>query len=97
MSDEALTIRDVRTALGLTQVQLGQLIGGTHFVTISRWERGYGSPTSFQWGLLQAFSVAATRPGTVDLLKAELATHGPIVALASLLRAGITSPRKSKP
>ncbi len=86
-----LTVRGVRKALGLTQEEMGHLMGVTSR-TINRWENGRTDSTPpYQWGLLQAFAVAAMHPGTAELLAVELATHGPIVALASLLRVGITN------
>ena len=38
-------IRKMRDALGLTQQQLGDLVGGSPFTTIARWEGGHSLPT----------------------------------------------------
>lgn len=86
----SLTVIGVRTELGLSQSGLGQILGITQ-ATVSRWERGRTAPTPYQWGLLQAFAVAAMHPGTAQQLRLELG-HGPVLALAFLLRTGIQGP-----
>jgi transcriptional regulator with XRE-family HTH domain len=83
-----LNVIGVRQSLGLSQSELGQILGITQ-ATVSRWERGRTEPTPYQWGLLQAFAFAAMHPGTDNRLRLELG-RGPVIALAFLLRTGIT-------
>ena len=52
-------IRTLRERLGLSQAQLGELTGGAHWVTVSRWERGKLKPNASQQGLLGKFEIAA--------------------------------------
>lgn len=51
-------IREVRQALGITQAQLGHLLG-VHHLTVSRWERGQLTPSPYQSAFLFEFGVAA--------------------------------------
>jgi DNA-binding transcriptional regulator YiaG len=51
-------IAQLRTDLGLSQVQFAQLFG-THFMTVSRWERGVLVPNDYQQALLDQFRQTA--------------------------------------
>lgn len=77
-------VRSVRERLGLTQPQLGQLVGA-HAVTVSRWETEALQPTPFQLDLIRHFDQAARRKGA-DEIGTILATAGPMVALLFLLK-----------
>jgi putative transcriptional regulator len=53
----------IRKALGLSQVEFGQLFGA-HFMTISKWERGLAQPSPYQIALMEQFArtAQANRP-----------------------------------
>lgn len=77
----------VRTQLGLSQVQLAQLLG-VHPLTISKWERGVSTPTPHQAALLQSFRKAGMRTKQIgDEVSNLLVTAGVAVALWALLSA----------
>ena len=48
----------LRRALGLSQVEFGQLFGA-HFMTVSKWERGIYPPTAYQVALMRQFQATA--------------------------------------
>ena len=77
----------VRGALGLTQSQLGELVGCC-FVTCSRWERGLSAPTPWQQAMLLAFKRACERDRTVAYyMRAAWGTEGVPQRLHRLLHA----------
>ena len=51
-------IAQLRTDLGLSQVQFAELFG-LHFMTISKWERGVLEPNDYQQALLDQFRQTA--------------------------------------
>lgn len=81
-------IREIRTSLGLTQVQLAQIIGA-HHITISRWERPTDllAPTPYRAAMLRRFAeVAEGRELEAGArAKAALVERGAVAALAALL------------
>lgn len=71
----------IRERLGLTQIELAQLVG-VHPLTVSKWERGLLSVPAYQQMLLVACSRAGER-GLTNLSKAlELS---PVFALYRVL------------
>ena len=62
-------VRRIREALGLTQRELGEVLG-THAMTVSRWERGVSVPNGHPARVLGMLELAAERgariPSTVD-------------------------------
>jgi len=85
-------IAQLRKDIGLSQVDFGQLFG-THFMTVSKWERGITRPSPYQVALMLQFRY------TADLRKAEaqeqvkklLVGAGVVAALVWLLaKAGDT-------
>ena len=81
-------IRHVRDSLRLTQSQFAALLG-VHAVTISRWEIGSQSPTSYQEGLIQQFGIASKRRSTAEEIATVLVTAGAIAGLFFLLRGAL--------
>lgn len=81
-------IRGVRDGLGLSQAEVGRLLG-CHAMTVSRWERGAARPSTYQESLLGAFGRAATTGGPeLGRKTAELLiSHGMPAALVRLLSA----------
>ena len=51
----AKRIRTIRLYMGLTQEELGRLLG-VHWVTVCRWETGKLVPSAFRCRLLTAFA-----------------------------------------
>ena len=79
----------IRTELGLTQLQLAQLLG-VHPLTISKWERGLLVPTPHQQALLQSFrSAKKTQTNIGEVAANLLLTAGVVVALYAILRAAM--------
>lgn len=82
-------IASLRTMLGLTQVQLGQLLG-VHPLTVSRWERNELTPTLHQQALLESFLKARRSKDDIGQTVANLlVTAGVVLALYALLRAAV--------
>ena len=54
----AMQISELRSKLGLSQAQFGQLFG-VHPMTVSKWERGILKPTDYQLVLMAEFEKAA--------------------------------------
>jgi hypothetical protein len=82
-----INILSVRTTLGITQTDLGALLG-VHYVTICRWERDLQRPSPWHEALLVEFAKAARKkkdvgPEAVGLL----AQSGVAAALLHLLNA----------
>jgi transcriptional regulator with XRE-family HTH domain len=58
MAADAALVRRARERLGLTQLELGQLLD-VHWVTVSRWENGVGELSEYQRDLLRKFEAAS--------------------------------------
>ena len=84
-------IAAIREGLGLTQAQLAQLLG-VHPLTVSKWERGVLTPSSYQVDLIESFAKAKRKkPGVAfgALVAVTLATVGAAAALFVLLKAAM--------
>jgi len=81
-------ILQLRTDLGLSQVQFGQLFGA-HFMTVSKWERDVLKPTDYQLVLMEQFRKKADQKKVQaqEELGKLLIGAGVIAALAWLLAA----------
>ena len=81
-------ILQLRTALGLSQVQFAQLFG-VHFMTISKWERGVVGPSTYQIALMKQFAqtAAAKQQQAQNEVKNLLVGAGVVAALVWLLTA----------
>ena len=80
------SIINLRSRLGLTQPEFGQLFG-IHWMTVSKWERGLLEPTAYQTALMNEF-LTATKKREVDVqVKAILIGMGIAAALFFLLSA----------
>ncbi len=80
-------LQKLRERLGLSQVQLAQLLG-VHPLTVSKWERGVLAPTPHQSALLDSFAKARGARKTIgDEVGELLLTAGVVVALYTLLNA----------
>ncbi len=79
-------IAQLRTDLGLSQVQFGQLFG-THFMTVSKWERGVLTPNPYQQALMEQFRKTADQKKAKEReqLGKILVGAGVIAALVWLL------------
>jgi len=79
-------ILQLRTALGLSQVQFAQLFG-VHFMTVSKWERGVLLPSPYQLALLDRFALtaAAKQEEAKERVKQLLVGAGVVAALLFLL------------
>jgi putative transcriptional regulator len=78
-------ILQLRTDLGLSQVDFAQLFGA-HFMTISKWERGRAFPSSYQLALMQQFRVKADAAKMeAEKVKNLLVGAGVVAALMFLL------------
>jgi transcriptional regulator with XRE-family HTH domain len=79
----------VRSTLGLSQVQLAQLLG-VHPLTVSKWERGLLTPTPHQAALLSSFGDAGrARKQIGDEVASLLLTAGVAAAIYVLLKAAM--------
>lgn len=77
----------VRTGLGMTQAQLGQLLG-VHPLTVSKWERGQLNPSPHQAALLQSFIKAKqNQPDIGDIVIGLLVGAGVALAIYAILKA----------
>jgi putative transcriptional regulator len=83
------SITSLRRALGLSQVEFGQLFG-VHAMTISKWERGVLSPTAYQQALMDQFqrTVDQKKEQAQQQLKHLLVGAGVVAALVWLLGSG---------
>jgi transcriptional regulator with XRE-family HTH domain len=83
----AADVLDTRTRLGLTQVQLANLIG-VHPLTVSKWERGVLAPSPHQDALLGSFQTAVRSKNDIgEAVAGLLMTAGVALALFALLQA----------
>ena len=82
-------IFQLRKDLGLSQVQFAQLFGA-HFMTVSKWERGQTSPSSYQVALMEQFrkTADAQKTETQEQVGKLLVGAGVIAALLFLLSKG---------
>jgi transcriptional regulator with XRE-family HTH domain len=78
----------IRKALGLSQVEFGQLFGA-HFMTISKWERGLAQPSPYQIALMEQFArtAQAKQAEAQEEVKKLLIGAGVVAALIWLLTA----------
>jgi putative transcriptional regulator len=81
-------IAAIRKALGLSQVEFGQLFGA-HFMTISKWERGLAKPSPYQIALMEQFArtAQAKQAEAQEEVKKLLIGAGVVAALIWLLTA----------
>ncbi|HYL87709.1 MAG TPA: hypothetical protein VEU32_02965 [Burkholderiales bacterium] len=88
MAKDPKSIFQLRSDLGLSQVQFGQLFGA-HFMTVSKWERGLLSPSDYQWALMEQFRKTADQKKAQALqeLGKILVGAGVVAALVFLLGA----------
>lgn len=79
-------IQSLRKDLGLSQIEFAQLFG-SHFMTISKWERGLAAPSAYQETLLRQFQATASaeKAKASEEVKALLLGAGVISALLWLL------------
>jgi transcriptional regulator with XRE-family HTH domain len=84
---ESTQIKATRDLLGLSQVQLAQLLG-VHPVTVSKWERegDLAKPNAYQVTLLQHFRDAGQDRRVREAIEGLLVGAGIGVALALLLK-----------
>ena len=76
----------LRTALGLTQAQFGQLFGA-HPITVGRWESGDYVPNAHQLMLMENFQKSARDKEVQEGLEKVLIGVGVAAALLLLLKA----------
>ena len=83
---QAPQIADLRRALGLSQVEFGQLFGA-HSMTVSKWERGVLKPTAYQIALMHQFQATADaqKEQAQEQVKNLLVGAGVVAALVWLL------------
>ena len=83
---QAPQIANLRRALGLSQVEFGQLFGA-HSMTVSKWERGVLKPTAYQIALLHQFQATADarKEQAQEEVKNLLVGAGVVAALVWLL------------
>ena len=80
------TVRQVRSSLGLSQAQLGALLG-VHQMTVWKWEGGQSAPTPHQWAMLERFLEAHDRDDQIGAKAIRwLASAGVAFALFMLLK-----------
>ena len=77
--------RMTRQGLGLSQVQLAQLLG-VHPLTVSKWERGVSPLPAYYEELFKQFQIAAKDKAVRNRLEGVLIGAGVVVALALLLK-----------
>jgi len=93
----AFTGRDVlqvRTGLGLGQIQFAQLLG-VHPITVSKWERGISAPTPYQEAFIESFRQAAQDKAVRERVGKLLVKAGIIAVMFLLLKAAARERRKS--
>lgn len=85
---DSTAIARLRSELGLSQVEFGQLFG-THFMTVSKWERGLLHPTAYQMVLMDQFRKTVDHKKALahEEVKKLLVGAGVIAALVWLLGA----------
>ena len=80
-----MNISTLRTKLGLSQAQFGNLFG-VHPMTVSKWERGLLVPTAYQIALITEFERAAKQKEVRDTIAVVLVGAGIAAALLLLLK-----------
>jgi len=86
-------IQPLREKLGLSQVQLAQLLG-VHPLTVSKWERGLLAPAPHQNALLESFAKARSPKKVGEEVGNLLLTAGIALALYALLEAAFDPKKK---
>ena len=83
------SVLDFRRRLGLTQAQLGRMLG-VHAMTVSKWERGTVAPTHYNLQQLHLVELGSRGLDKTDYgrLHGWLALGLPVVALAFLVDRG---------
>ena len=86
---DAASIVALRSSLGLSQADFGQLFGA-HAMTVSKWERSLLTPSAYQQALMQQFKITADSQAALDQEKVKnlLVGAGVVAALVWLLGAG---------
>jgi len=86
-------VREVRSELGLTQADLGRMLG-VHDQTIWRWEKGQFPPTPLQSSLLHVCQTvlagaqaAVVRGQVAEALRGKEDALGPVRAMYAVLHA----------
>lgn len=82
---EGNSISTLRTRLGLSQAQFGNLFG-VHPMTVSKWERALLQPNAYQLALMKEFERAAQAKEVRETLGAVLVGAGIAAALYLLLK-----------
>lgn len=77
-------IYKLRTDLELNQIEFG-LLFGVHPMTVSKWERGELSPSTYQAALMNAFQTACINKDTSKDVGSIIASKGITAALYLLL------------
>jgi len=79
-------IASLRRALGLSQVEFGQLFDA-HSMTVSKWERGVLRPSAYQIALMRQFQATAEakQEQAREQVKNLLVGAGVVAALVWLL------------
>ncbi len=82
----AFDVATLRRALGLSQVEFGQLFD-THAMTVSKWERGVLKPSAYQVALMRQFQSTADKQQEAarEHVKNLLVGAGVVAALMWLL------------
>ena len=82
----SIDIPALRRALGVSQVEFGQLFG-VHFMTVSKWERGVVEPSPYQVALMEQFAkrAEAQQEQAKEQVKKMLVGAGVVAALGWLL------------
>jgi DNA-binding XRE family transcriptional regulator len=72
-------IRSVREALMLTQTDFGKMLG-THYMTVSKWERGLMRPQALELAMVDLLEQAVAK-GERDHVVNEFQTQGTLRGL----------------
>lgn len=92
-SMSASKISAVRSALGLTQLELASLLG-VHSITVSKWEGGRLAPSPYQVRFLEAFARSHKADPRVGAEVLEtMQNRGVVAALYCALRPGLVPER----
>lgn len=84
MTPEAIVA--LRKNMKLSQSEFAQLVG-SHFMTVSKWERGIAAPSAYQLALLEHFEKVTgyKKKQETEEVKKLLVGAGVVAALAWLL------------
>jgi transcriptional regulator with XRE-family HTH domain len=84
---QAADVRQIRSALRMTQARFAELLG-VHPLTVSKWERGQSSPSPHQSALMTSFARAAERQPDVGAVLVQLIVGAGVgLALYHVLKA----------